>query len=65
MEVLPTDQESHMTSAAGTGADTLTQWRPVRRPDAAIAVIELVSCVTAADANASPGSHLSTAPRYL
>jgi alpha-L-fucosidase len=41
MEVLSTDAESHMTSAAGTGDDTLTLWLPVRRPDVAIPVVEL------------------------
>ena len=41
MEVLSTDAESHMTSAAGLGADTLTLELPVQRPDVAIPVIEL------------------------
>jgi alpha-L-fucosidase len=41
MEVLPTDRESHMTSASGTGEETLTLWLPARRPDVAIPVVEL------------------------
>lgn len=41
MEVLSADAESHMTSAAGLGEDTLTLELPVRRPDVAIPVVEL------------------------
>ncbi len=40
-EVLPSEHESAMTAQPGMGADSLTLWLPVRRPDVQVPVVEL------------------------